>query len=118
MTTAGVLALAAAPAFAGTNDDQGQREEDESAVAATASVTLGQAISMAESSTGGRAFRASYAFQNGTSIVQVDLVKDEAARQALRDPEPALDRGQHQHVRVRGQATAVEGDPNRLAGDR
>jgi hypothetical protein len=38
--------------------------------------------------------------------------------QALGDPEPALDVCQQQHARVRGQATAVEGDPHRLAGDR
>ena len=42
----------------------------------------------------------------------------EAARQALGDPEPALDVRQHQHARVRGQPAAVEGDPHRLAGDR
>ena len=42
----------------------------------------------------------------------------EAARQALGDPEPALDLRQQQHARVRGQATAVEGGAHRLAGDR
>jgi hypothetical protein len=42
----------------------------------------------------------------------------EAPGQALRDCEPALDLGQHQYARVRGQAAAVEGSMYRLAGDR
>jgi hypothetical protein len=42
----------------------------------------------------------------------------EAARQALGDLEPALDLGQHQHPGVGGQAPAVEGCMQRLAGDR
>jgi hypothetical protein len=77
LTTAGLLTLAAAPAFAGTG---GERRDgrDEAAAAATAPVTLGQAISAAEGSTGGRAFQAGYESQDGTLIVQVDLVKDQA----------------------------------------
>jgi hypothetical protein len=42
----------------------------------------------------------------------------EAARQALGEPEPTLDLGQHQHPGIRGQAATVEGDVNRLALDR
>jgi hypothetical protein len=38
--------------------------------------------------------------------------------QALGNPEPALDLGQHEHARARGQPTAVEGCAHRLAGDR
>jgi hypothetical protein len=40
----------------------------------------------------------------------------DAARQALGDGEPTLDLGQHEHARVRGQATAVEREGDRLAG--
>ena len=42
----------------------------------------------------------------------------DAARQPLGEAEPALDLGQHQHARVRGQPAAVEGDVHRLAADR
>ena len=40
----------------------------------------------------------------------------DAAGQALGDAEPALDVRQRQHARVRGQATAVEREDDRLAG--
>src|SRR4051794_31690144 len=42
----------------------------------------------------------------------------DAAGQALRDPEPALDVRQRQHPGVRGQSASVERDPHRLAGER
>jgi hypothetical protein len=42
----------------------------------------------------------------------------EAPRQALGDPEPALDLGQDQDAGVRGQPAAVEGGAHRPAGDR
>ncbi len=42
----------------------------------------------------------------------------EAARQALGDPEPAVDLGQDQDAAVRGQPAAVEGDVKGLAGHR
>jgi len=42
----------------------------------------------------------------------------DAACQALRDPESAIDVRQHNHACVRGQATAVEGGLHHLAGDR
>jgi hypothetical protein len=44
----------------------------------------------------------------------------EAAGQALGDPQLALDLGEHQHARVRGQTATVEGDTHRLpeTGDR
>ena len=42
----------------------------------------------------------------------------DATCQALGDAEPALDVRHHQHTPVRGQATAVEGDPHAFAGDR
>ncbi len=41
----------------------------------------------------------------------------EAARQAIGDPEPTLDLGQHQHPGVRGQPAAVEGEVHGLAAD-
>jgi|1185.fasta_scaffold38616_2 uncharacterized membrane protein YkoI len=77
LTAAGLLTLAAAPAFAGTGGER-RDERDEAAAAATAPVTLGQAISAAEGSTGGRAFQAGYESRDGTLVVQVDLVKDQA----------------------------------------
>jgi hypothetical protein len=42
----------------------------------------------------------------------------EAARQALREPEPTLDLGQERHPGIRGQPAAVEGDVDRLAANR
>ena len=41
----------------------------------------------------------------------------EAAGQALGDPEPALDLGQHQNAAVRGQPAGVERDLHGLAGN-
>lgn len=83
-TAAGILVLAAAaPAFAQGND--GERG-DAGASAATATVPLGQAISAAESATGGRAVRAGYESQDGAPIVQVDLVKDNALIETSVDP--------------------------------
>lgn len=86
VTTAGVLTLAAAlPALAESNDDErnGREEID---VAATATVTLSQAISTAESSSGGRAVRAGYESQDGTPVIQVNLVKDRAVLETRIDP--------------------------------
>lgn len=42
----------------------------------------------------------------------------DAARQTLGQAQLPLDLRQHQHAGIRGQATAVEGDVNRLAAHR
>jgi hypothetical protein len=42
----------------------------------------------------------------------------DAAGQPLGNPELALDLRQHQHAGIRGQPTTIEGDVNRLTGDR
>jgi hypothetical protein len=41
----------------------------------------------------------------------------QAMRQALGEPEPALDLGQQQHPGIRGQSATIEGDVHRLALD-
>ncbi|ALJ36351.1 hypothetical protein FE88_28565 [Azospirillum brasilense] len=41
-----------------------------------------------------------------------------AARQALADPKPPIDRGQQQNAGVGGETVAIEGGVNRLAGNR
>ena len=77
LAIAGVLTLALpSAAFAESNDDEREGENEVQALVA-APVTLGQAISTAEGSTGGRAVRASYGTRNGTSVVRVDLIKDQ-----------------------------------------
>ena len=82
LAMAGALTLAlVGTAFAESDDDEREGEREAQAVVA-APVTLGQAISTAEGSTGGRAVRASYETQNGTSVVRVDLVKDKARLEA------------------------------------
>jgi hypothetical protein len=43
---------------------------------------------------------------------------DNAAGQSFSDPEPLLDLGQHQHISIRGQSAAIEGNVNPPAGDR
>jgi hypothetical protein len=52
--------------------------------------------------------------QSVVDTVRRPRVRD-ATRQALGEPEPTLDLGQHQHARVRGKAPTVEGDVHRLA---
>ena len=77
LAVAGALTLAlVGTAFAESDDDEREGENEVQALVA-APVTLGQAISTAEGSTGGRAVRASYGTRNGTSVVRVDLVKDQ-----------------------------------------
>ena len=41
-----------------------------------------------------------------------------AARQTLADPKPPIDLGQQQNAGVGGEAAAIEGGVNRLAGNR
>jgi uncharacterized membrane protein YkoI len=78
MTTAGVLVLAAAmPAFA-ESEHEGRDADGDMVMAASAAVTLAQAISAAEGATGGRAVQAEYESVDGTAVVAVRLVKEQA----------------------------------------
>ena len=85
LTTAGVLTLAAAaPAFAESNDDE-RNGDDEVLAAVAAPVTLSQAITAAEGKIGGRAVDAGYEDVDGATVIKVRLVKENAVTQARVD---------------------------------